>query len=154
MNIGLIVHSKTGNTLSVAQKLKQALLTAGHSVNLEQVTTVNDDPSKDKNIELKAIPDTNGYDVLIFAAPVWAFSASTVMKLYLSKISSLKGKMVGLFVTQQFPVAWLGGNRAVKQMKQACEAKKAVVYKTGVINWSNKQREHQIINLIDEFKKL
>jgi len=38
MNIGIIVYSQTGNTLSVAKKLEERLSAAGHSVNLEQVT--------------------------------------------------------------------------------------------------------------------
>ncbi len=31
MKIGIIVHSHTGNTLSVAQKIKERLVSGGHS---------------------------------------------------------------------------------------------------------------------------
>lgn len=37
MKIGIILHSQTGNTLSVANKLKEKLISLGHTVNLEQV---------------------------------------------------------------------------------------------------------------------
>jgi len=35
MNIGIIVFSKTGNTLSVAEELRDRLLEMGHKVALE-----------------------------------------------------------------------------------------------------------------------
>lgn len=152
MKIGIILHSHTGNTLSVGTRLKEAFLASGHFVNLEQVTAVNEDPSAAANVQLKTIPDTSEYDILVFAAPVRGFSLSPVMNLYLSQISSLNGKKVELFVTQHFPHAWMGGNRAIKQIKQVCESKGAVILKTGVINWTNKQREQQIVNLIEELK--
>jgi len=37
MKIGIIVYSQTGNTLSVAEKLKEKLAVAGHSAEIEQV---------------------------------------------------------------------------------------------------------------------
>jgi len=40
VNIGIIVYSKTGNTLSAAQKLQEKLVAHGHVVNIEQITAV------------------------------------------------------------------------------------------------------------------
>ena len=40
MNIGIIVYSQTGNTLSVAKKLEEKLSLAGHSATLEQVKAI------------------------------------------------------------------------------------------------------------------
>jgi len=153
MKIGIISHSHTGNTLSVAQKLKETLEENGNLVNLEQVAAVNQDTSA-KNIQLKSAPDTEGYDALIFGAPVWAFSLSPVMKVYLSQLTSLKGKKVSCFVTQQFPYAWMGGNRAISEFKKACELKGAVVSETGIVNWSNKQREKKTNEVIEKLSKL
>ena len=39
MNVGIIVYSKTGNTLSVAEKLQEAIRSAGHTVNIERIET-------------------------------------------------------------------------------------------------------------------
>ena len=116
MNIGIIVHSHTGNTLSVAEKLKDRFLAEGHLVTLEQVTAVNEDPAAAANVELKTIPDIAGYDVLILGSPVRAFSLSPVMLLYLNQLPLLQGKKISCFVTQQLPFAWMGGNRSIKQM--------------------------------------
>jgi flavodoxin len=40
MRIGIIVYSRTGNTFSAARRLKEKLAAAGHSVNVERLTTV------------------------------------------------------------------------------------------------------------------
>lgn len=154
MNIGIVVHSLTGNTLSVAERLQKAFLACGHSAALERVTAVDEKASSEKELRLKDIPDISGYDALVFAAPVHGFSLSPVMALYLSGLSSLNGKRTGLFVTQFFPRAWMGGNRAVRQMVRLCEAKKAVVSHTSVVNWSSRQRERLIECLTDNFKDL
>lgn len=154
MRIGIIVHSHTGNTLSVAKRLEDALMAAGHTVSLEQITALNEDPSAAKTTHLKTAPEASKYDALVLGAPVRGMSLSPVMILYLSGLSTIRGKNACLFVTQQFPSAALGGNRAVKQMKEVCQKKGAAVLKTGVINWSNKKREQQIVNLINDFTKL
>ncbi|MCI1959775.1 MAG: flavodoxin domain-containing protein [Clostridia bacterium] len=149
MNIGIIVMSKTGHTLSVAQRLKDALTEKGHTVNLERVTAMND-TNKPSGKQLKDAPNTEPYDVLIFGSPVWASSLPSVMKAYMSQLPSLQGKKVGCFVTQSFPYAWMGGNRTVSQMKKICSIKGTTVFAEGVINWSNKKRENQIIKLIEK----
>ncbi|RDU22526.1 flavodoxin family protein [Anaerosacchariphilus polymeriproducens] len=154
MKVGIIVYSKTGNTLSVAERLKEKLIKKGCSVNLEQIETVNENPSESKNFELKNIPNIKDYDILFFGAPVWAFSLSGVMNAYLSQIPSLMGKKAGVFVTQHFPYSWMGGNHSVKKMKTTCQQKGAVIVDTGVINWSHKKREDQIIELINNFSNV
>ncbi len=149
MQVGIIVFSKTGNTLSVAQRLQERLLADGHSAVLKRVVP---EMSKGSAVmgKLAENPDTEGYDVLIFAAPVWGFTVSHVMKTYLNGLSSLKGRKTGLFVTQSFRKPWLGGNRALRRMHQICTEKGAVVYRSGVINWSCKERERQIADLVSK----
>jgi NAD(P)H dehydrogenase (quinone) len=149
MNIGLLVHSYTGNTLSVIEKLRAALLAAGFNANIERVVAKNEDPAAAASIELAASPDATGYDLLVFAAPVRAFSLSPVMKLYLSRLPALTGKNVCLLVTEFFPFAWMGGNRAIKQMRQLCTDKGCSVLGTGVINWSSLRRDKQIAGTIE-----
>ena len=153
MNIGIIVHSHTGNTLSVAEKLKVKFLADGHLVTLEQVTAVNEDPEAAANAELLVVPDITGYEMLIFGAPVRGFSLSPVMLLYLNQLPSLQGKKISCFVTQQLPFACLGGNRSIKQMKKAIIAKNGTVHETGVVNWSSKKREDLITDLINRLTK-
>lgn len=150
MNVGIIVLSNTGNTLSVAQRLKDALTAKGHTVSLERVTAMSQNPNTHEGKQLKDAPNTQSYDVLIFGAPVWAFSLSSVMKAYLSQLPALDGKKTACFVTQQLAHAWLGGNKAIREMKTICLSKGAVIFETGVVNWSKKERENQIATLIEK----
>ncbi|MHB8130204.1 MAG: flavodoxin family protein, partial [Mobilitalea sp.] len=116
MNIGIIIHSHTGNTLSVGEKLKESLQAGGYTVALERVTAVNEDPNAKEKVRLKSIPDLSKYDYVIVGAPVRAFSLSPVMANYLSQLPNMNDKKFACFVTQHFPKPWMGGNRAVKQM--------------------------------------
>lgn len=149
MKIGIIVYSHTGNALSVAQKLEEALTIAGHDVKLERVEPVNGDPGKSGSAELKSAPDVSPYDAVVFASPVQAFSLARVMKLYLSQISDLSGKKVYCFVTQGLKKKWMGGSRAVGQIKSACKAKGANVTDSGIVNWSGNTRETQIEDIVN-----
>lgn len=152
MKIGIIVHSHTGNTLSVAQRLEEELVKAGHTVKLERVRADNEDPSAAGMAKLIEAPEVNEYDALIFGAPVRGFSVSRIMKLYLAQLPSLTGKKVGCFVTQQFPYPWLGGNKSVRQMKKLCRTKGVNEFVTGIVNWSHKNRDTKIIEVLGNLK--
>jgi flavodoxin len=154
MNAGIIIHSHTGNTLSAAERIREGLINAGHTVNLEQVKAVNGDPNSQGKVELSIIPDTLQYDVLIFGAPVWAFSLSKVMNEYLMQLNSLEGKQVYCFVTHQLPFAWMGGNHSVRQMESLCTQKGGKVVKKGTISWSSKKREDNIKALVAYFANI
>ncbi len=153
MNIGVIVFSQTGSTFSIAQKLKEKLSSQGFSVNVERVTHKGGDKVPDNNIELDVCPDAEKYDVLVFGAPVWAFSLSSVMKEYLSQISSLKGKKAALFVMKALPFSWTGGNNAINQMKKTVISKGADICGTEVI-WRSKMKDDDAVNgMIERLSK-
>jgi len=52
IKIGIMVHSQTGNTNSVALKLKEKLSNSGHSVDLEQLEVVGALPPGAKDIPI------------------------------------------------------------------------------------------------------
>jgi flavodoxin len=148
MKIGIIVHSQTGNTLSVAQKLQEKLTASGHSVKLERITPVGGEQKDMKNIRLENLPDLGVYDALVLAAPVHAFSVSPVMAEYLKQLPSIQGKKIACFVTKGLPFKWTGGNRAISQIKTACESKGGRVVTAGIINWGDAKRENIIAEVI------
>ncbi len=113
--------------------------------------TAGEPDSAPARIEWLIFRGRNGYEAVIFAGPVWAFSLCSVMKLYLSKLSALRGQKVGLFVTQAFKKPWLGGNKAIRQMTKVCADKGGAIVKTGIVNWNSPQREEQIAALIKDF---
>lgn len=154
MKVGIIVYSQTGNTYSVAQKLKDKLLMSGHSVILDRLTIQNEKETDVKNIKLNSIPDISKYDILLIGCPVHGFSMAPAMAAYFTKVSSLKNKKIACFVTQLFPFPWMGGNQTIKQMKKICESKGAVVCGTGIVNWKNKRRENMINDVVENISKL
>jgi flavodoxin len=153
MNIGIVVHSQTENTYSVALKLEEKLSADGHVVKVERVLPVGNVPPRTKNVEYESRPDVSAYDGLIFGAPVHAFSLSPVMNAYLSQIPSLEDKKLACFVTKGAPFKWTGGTRAIGQMKKICQAKGGIVYDTGIVVWRD-NRDKEIADLVEKFSKL
>ena len=149
MNIGIIVHSQTGNTYSVVQKLQEKLLASGQAVGLERLIPVDEKQAEAKKVQLKNMPDISSYDALIISGPVRGFSISPVVAAFLSNISPIQSKKVAVMVTQLFPFPILGGNHAIAQMKRICESKGAVVCGTGIVNWSSKKREAMITDVVE-----
>jgi len=143
MNIGIIIFSRTGNTLSVAERIRDACIQQGHTATIERVTAEDEDPNS-RPVRLKAAPDPTRFDAVIFGAPVQAFSLSPVMKAYLAQIPQMDDCKAFCFVTQHFPRAWMGGNQAIGQMRRLCQQKGADVAETGIVNWTSKVRPEQI----------
>jgi flavodoxin len=151
VNVGIIVFSRTGNTLSVAERVRDACLARGHAAAIERVLPENEDPRARQPVRLKGAPDPSRFDCVIFAGPVEAFSLSPVIKAYMQKLPAIAGKRVGCFVTQQFPKPWLGGNHAIRQMRALCASKGAEVLETGIVHWGSKSREEQIAGIASRF---
>jgi hypothetical protein len=154
MKIGIIVYSQTGNTLSVATKLEESLSAAGHSATLEEAKVAGERKTGTRDFKLETLPSVEPYDVLVFGAAVEAFGLSPVMRSYLERIPSLQKKKVACLVTQAFPYPWLGGNRAVRQMRRLCESKGATVCGSGIVNWMRSRRDQRIAGVVDRLSKL
>ena len=147
MKIGLIVYSYTGNTLSVAEKLLSTLISQSFDCQLQKIKAVDENPNV-KHPELLIIPDTDDFDVLVFAAPVRAFMTAPIMKMYLQQLPSLLNKDCYVFVTHHFPIAWLGGKQTVSAMAKMISHKQGTVKQSHVVDWSNKKKDQQIDRLV------
>ncbi len=135
MNIGIFVFSKTGNTLSVAEKLQAALLEKGHKAVLESVRASNASEMDPAKVVLSNAPSTQGYDMLVFAAPVNGGRLAIVMEAFLRGLPSLDGKLLAGFVTQAFPFPSLGGNQSIAGMEKLVQAKGGKLSATSIVNW-------------------
>ncbi len=135
MNIGIFVNSKTGNTLFVAKKMQDRLAAMGHKVALEKVGAGNDGEMNVEKIMISNPPSTQGYDMLVFAAPVNGARLAFGMQAYLQSLPSLEGKLLAGFVTEAFPFPWMGGNQAIKGMEKLVQAKGGTLSAAGVVNW-------------------
>ena len=154
MNIGIIVYSQTGNTLSAAEKIKEGLSGLNHEINIERITSEVEGPTPLENIELENIPEIQKYDVVIFGSPVQAFSLASVMKKYLKQIETLKEKEIVGYVTKGLPFNWTGGTRALRQMKKICRSRGGELLETGIIKWRDSTREENIDKLNNKLNKL
>jgi hypothetical protein len=153
MKIGVIVYSQTGHTLEVAQRLQESLVADGHAVDVERVRLQGDRTPQTKTFTLDCRPDTTPYEVLVFASYVEAFSLCPVMKAYLVDAEGIRGKPCACLVTQQFPYAWLGGTRSVRQMKELCRRKGATPVAGAVVHWAQAKREASIVAVVDELTR-
>jgi len=150
MKIGIIVHSFTGNTLLVAQKLQEALRAAGHTAEVERVVVKDENPNQSGHVTLENAPDPSGYDFVFFGAPVRGFSLTPGMTGYLTGLGALTGKPAACFVTKQLPYMWTGGTRALKQMTALVSGHGGKVLATGAVVWSGKERERRIDRTVAE----
>lgn len=152
MNVAILVYSHTGNTLSVANRIKTEIASQGITADLLQIRADNEDPNA-RDFNLTVSPDIRDYQKLIFATPVRAFQISPIMKRYLESLPSLQGKKIACFVTHHFPFAFLGGNQTINAMKKIIAQKGGKVFQQGVIDWSNKKRETQIQDLVRDLSQ-
>lgn len=148
MKIGIIVYSETGHTLQVATALAKRLEEMNHQVNIESITI--DVASSRENPRLTNAPKTDGYEALCFASPVQGFSLAPAMKTYLEGLGKLTHPIVVCFMTQYFKRAWLGGTRSLAQMKQGLLAKGANSLSDGIVHWSAKDKDAQIVSLVEK----
>ena len=151
MKTGIIVYSQTGHTKQAGQMLLDTLRDKGQDGELLEIKVSNPQPEMNvSRVQLTSKPTVDAYDRLVFASPVWDFSLSGVMKAYLIRLPSLKGRKVHLFVTHQLPFSWLGGNNAIRQMKKLCEEKGGHVVSHAVINWGKKHRERDLGKMLEK----
>ncbi len=140
MKIGIIVYSQTGHTLEVCEKLKDRYTQQGHQVSLERVTVVGERTPQSKSFQLECRPDPDPYDVVVFASYVEAFSLCQVMMRYMKGLGDMGGQRVACLLTQQFPYAWMGGCRALGQMKRICRDRGADPCADAIVHWAKSKR--------------
>ena len=154
MKTGIIVFSQTGNTLAVAQRIRETIAAPDNEVSILKVAALNEQEADISKIQISENPETSGFDVLIFGSPVHGFSLAPVMMAYLNQNSALSGKKVACYVTQGLPKAWMGCKRALRQMVDICGKKGASIYSTGIVNWPKPLvREELIQKLARQFRE-
>ncbi|PNS36530.1 MULTISPECIES: flavodoxin domain-containing protein [unclassified Mesotoga] len=135
MKIGIIAYSKTGNTLYVAEKLRDELISAGKEASVVRLRSET--------------PDLERYEGLVFCTPVNGGAPADTMKSYLAKMKSLEGKKVALMATGLFPAA-LGRRQTLAYMKKICREKGAEICGEASVGWWSFGRERKIERLVDD----
>jgi len=153
INIGIIVYSRSGHTLSVAQGLQHKLSAAGHTATLTQVEAVEPVSPTATSVELKAWPEIDAYEALVIGAPSWGGTPPPPFRVYLEEIGSLEGKKVACLATGVCPAS-CGRNQTLPHMQQTCESKGATVLGSGSVCWWSLRRKRQIAKLVDSISTL
>ena len=153
MDIGIVVYSRTGHTLSVAQRLSEGLSVVGHEVTLEQVETAGPVRLTATSAELKTVPAVDIHEAVVFACPVQGGVPAAPMMSYFEQIASLEGKRVACLVTGVFPAGW-GRNQTLAKMKEICESKGAAVCGLESVGWLSLGRRRQIQTVVDSLSRL
>jgi flavodoxin len=154
MNIGIIVHSQTGNTYLVGQKIQEKLIANGHNVTLIRIQTKNAANQNQKDIQLDCMPEVNDYDALVFGGWIQAFNLYPGLSMYLNQLPSLADKKVTCFLTQHFRYKWMGGMIGLSKMKKSLHSKGATVLAAEIVNWSDeKKRAKQIVELVEKISR-
>lgn len=147
MKVLTVLHSLTGNTLYVVNKLNDKLKENGIQVDLERLEPIGGENKNEmdfQRIRLQTKYNVRDYDVVIIAGPVRGFSMSMVIKAYLLSLLTLDEKKVVCIVTHYFPFASMGGTNAIKQMKYEVMDLGGEVIDTEIINWKGFGRENKI----------
>lgn len=151
MHIGLIIHSQTGHTLAVAEKLVSVLEKAGHTVTFTHLKS--EKASDGKATQPLVFPSLDTYDGIVFGSHVEAFQLALPMKEALDRMGPLNGKIIGCLVTQQLKKPWLGGSWASMKMSKICTLKGGQVKAVTSVQWSSSERESLIENALGELEK-
>ncbi len=154
MHIGIIVHSLTGNTLAVAEKIREKLTAAGHGAEIEKIAVAGGEDPQKREFELSNPPDVLPYEALVFGAPVRAFSVSPVIAAYMKQMAYLDGRKVALYVTKHLKPNWTGGNKAIATMRALCEKKGGVVAGTGIVSHKSKDYAGDVERLAERISAL
>ena len=151
MRIGIIVYSQTGNTLSVAEKLQQGLTQRGETAEILRIVVEGGDFQSKTPLKLVEAPDPRGFDAVVFASPVQAFSLAQAMVQYFRQMPAPDAEKVLFFTTQQLKKPWLGANHAIRQARGLLLAKGTLLAQSGSVQWSSEKREEQIEVLVNQF---
>jgi len=152
MKIGIVVHSKSGHTLAVAEELRDRLANDGLDVTLRQVKTAGTARPGSADVSLTSRPPLDGYGKLVLGSPVNGGSMSTAMATYLEGVSSLEGRHVAFLLTHLFPRAW-GAEQTIEQMTKVCESKGARVIGWAYVRWLNLRRRRDIQRAVDKLTR-
>jgi len=134
MKIGIIYYSFSGNTLKTCEYLRARLSLQGHTVEMVELKPRQEErvflqqgrqASRREAPELSAVNfSVAGFDLAVFASPVWAFTFAPALRSFLARCEGLENKRCGCVLTCGAQCA--SGN-ALKELTRAIAAKGGTV---------------------------
>ena len=152
MNIQFIVHSKSGNSLQVADSMKSVVNSSEHSVVFTHVQASNEQEIDLSKVVINAIPDSSASDLIVMGGPVRGFAASPALLKAINTLSKIQDKKFILFTTEFFPFDWMGGKRAMDMLEKAIVARGGTIVNKSIIHWNRNDRKRMIEALGNDLK--
>jgi len=157
MNIGIIVHSKSGTTLKFAKLIAEKLTEHKHEVDIIELKT--DVPAtgsvrQSNKFSIINIPDCTKYGALLLGGPVWGFAASPVIIRCIKELQGISGKKILPFVTMGFPFPSMGGKQAIKMMSEAAGSLGGIVLPGKIITKLFHDYHLEMEKVVSEIPKL
>lgn len=148
MRVGVLVYSETGHTASVIERIKNKMA-EHHEV---MVWKLGSDPERKT---VTGVPPTlKGFDHLIIAGPVQAFTPTIPLQMAIEQLHDFSGLQVDIVMTQYFRWAALGGNRSLRIIASMITARGGNVGYQALVHWSSRKREEQIIAAVEKIGTL
>jgi hypothetical protein len=151
MKFGFLIHSQSGNTLSIAHRLSDVLTQKGHEVFVTHIKSRDVNRSMQFPQEIEIVQDNlpEEVDVLFVGGWVQAFSLCRGLQYYLNHFN-VRSNEINLFLTHHFPYEWMGGTNAMKQLKRLVLKANVKVVDDVIFNWSRKNNQNKIQEWIEK----
>lgn len=118
MKVGIMLYSQSGHTALFGKEIYNCLIKAEIDTDIKMLRPKGVLKPFSRDVELRNIPETNEYDVLLIGGPVMVMKPSPVILSFIKDIDSLKGRKALSFVTHCLPFKFMGANQAIKKMNE------------------------------------
>ena len=150
MKIGIIFYSFSGNTKRASTYIKEDLQFENTTIELIELKPLPEEKNffkQSKQALFKVKPqlekvnyDLSGYDFLVFASAVWAFTFTPALRTYFDKVTGLEGKMAGCLITYG---SGTGSKKALRELETILREKGAhVVFSKTCSGYKTRKKDY------------
>ena len=149
MKIGIIYYSQTGHTKRVGEEAAHRLRNAGHQVDLVPLEVRGSMNLSAESVEIKHIPEIDGYDAIVIGSPVHGGRVSGPVHYFLENVRTFDHQPVVLFVTHFLRKSW-GAEQTLSSFRQMVTAREGDVLGDAEVKWLNLQLRKSITQAAEE----
>jgi NAD(P)H dehydrogenase (quinone) len=138
MHIGIVIHSQSGHTATVAKAIAEKFREAGHEVDIKLLLTTGMPRPGSRRFTICNAPDEEDmaqWEAILVGGPVWGLKASPVIIEFLTWLKKLDGKKALSFVTHGLPWPALGAHQAISAMNEDLNASGGTVMPGEILHY-------------------
>lgn len=156
--LAIVFYSFSGNTKRACQFLKDKLSLQRWDVDMLELKLEKEQGAFLKqclDAKLKRTPllsgvnyDVSGYEFIIFASPVWAFTFAPALRTFLNNLKGAENKRVACILTHG---SSLGSKKALVELEEILRGKNAHIQFSKSISGYNTKREAYLDKQFNQF---